>query len=95
MALLVARLAAADPLLAWNLAIIEGTQAFACAYKPNIAFYEALGRRGYDLLEATLAAIPPETPVILDDSKLTKKLGTLHKTSYDDGIKQTLAWMRS
>jgi uridine monophosphate synthetase len=57
---------AADPLLAWNLAIIEGTRALACAYKPNIAFYETLGRRGYDLLEATLAAIPPETPVILD-----------------------------
>ena len=57
---------AADPLLAWNLAIIEDTRAFACAYKPNIAFYEALGRRGFDLLQATLAAIPPETPVILD-----------------------------
>jgi uridine monophosphate synthetase len=57
---------AADPLLAWNLAIIEGTRTFACAYKPNIAFYEALGRHGFDLLQATLAAIPPETPVILD-----------------------------
>ncbi len=57
---------AADPLLAWNLAIIEGTLDFACAYKPNIAFYEALGRRGYDLLQATLAAVPRETPVILD-----------------------------
>ena len=57
---------AADPLLAWNLAIIDGTSDLACAYKPNIAFYEALGRRGYDLLEATLAAIPADTPVILD-----------------------------
>jgi nucleoside-diphosphate-sugar epimerase len=36
-----------------------------------------------------------ETPVILDDSKLIKKLGTVHKTSYDDGILQTLDWMRS
>lgn len=36
-----------------------------------------------------------ETPVILDDAKLTKKLGAVRKTSYDDGIEQTLAWMRS
>src|ERR1035441_899369 len=35
-----------------------------------------------------------ETPVVLDDSKLRAKLGTVHKTSYDDGIRQTLAWMR-
>ena len=57
---------APDPLLAWNRAIIEATSDHACVYKPNIAFYEVLGRRGYDLLEATLAAIPPEIPVILD-----------------------------
>jgi nucleoside-diphosphate-sugar epimerase len=36
-----------------------------------------------------------ETPVILDDSKLIKKLGTVLKTSYDEGIKQTLAWMKT
>ncbi len=58
--------AAADPLLAWNLDIIAQTAEFAAAYKPNIAFYETLGRRGYDLLEATLRAIPPATPVIMD-----------------------------
>jgi hypothetical protein len=34
-----------------------------------------------------------ETPVILDDSKLTAKLA-VHKTPYDDGIRQTLEWMR-
>jgi len=36
-----------------------------------------------------------ETPVILDDSKLLTKLGTVHKTSYDEGIRQTLDWMRA
>jgi nucleoside-diphosphate-sugar epimerase len=35
-----------------------------------------------------------ETPVILDDRKLTAKLGELRKTSYDEGIRETLAWMR-
>jgi nucleoside-diphosphate-sugar epimerase len=34
-----------------------------------------------------------ETPVILDDSKLRAKL-PLNKTPYDEGIKQTLEWMR-
>jgi len=36
-----------------------------------------------------------ETPVILDDTKLAQKLGGLSKTSYDEGIRRTLEWMRS
>ena len=35
-----------------------------------------------------------ETPVLLDDQKLHIKLGQVHKTPYDDGIRQTLDWMR-
>ena len=35
-----------------------------------------------------------ETPVILDDSKLQAKLGAVRKTSYDEGIRKTLDWMR-
>ena len=35
-----------------------------------------------------------ETPVILDDRKLMAKLA-VHKTPYDDGIRQTLEWMRA
>ena len=35
-----------------------------------------------------------ETPVILNDSKLASKLGELRKTSYDEGIRKTLDWMR-
>jgi nucleoside-diphosphate-sugar epimerase len=34
-------------------------------------------------------------PVILDDSRLEHLLGGLHRTSYDDGIRQTLAAMPS
>ncbi len=58
--------AAHPDLRQWNLAIIEATSDLAAAYKPNIAFYEALGREGFDLLEATLQAIPEQIPVILD-----------------------------
>lgn len=35
-----------------------------------------------------------ETPVILDDSRLLKLLPGTRKTSYDEGIRQTLEWMR-
>jgi nucleoside-diphosphate-sugar epimerase len=35
-----------------------------------------------------------ETPVILDDSKLLAKFPYIHKTSYDEGIQQTLEWLR-
>jgi nucleoside-diphosphate-sugar epimerase len=35
-----------------------------------------------------------ETPVILDDSKLLAKFPHIHKTSYDEGIEQTLEWLR-
>lgn len=35
-----------------------------------------------------------ETPVMLDDAKLQARFGPLHKTGYDDGIRQTLEWMR-
>ena len=36
-----------------------------------------------------------ETPVLLDDEKLLRKLGQVHKTSYDEGIRLTLDWMRA
>ncbi len=55
-----------DALLAWNLDVIAATADYAAVYKPNIAFYEALGLDGYTLLRKTLDAIPAGTPVILD-----------------------------
>lgn len=56
----------ADAIVAWNRAIIEQTADLVCAYKPNIAFYEALGNAGLDALRASLEAIPADIPVILD-----------------------------
>ncbi len=56
----------AAAILAWNRAVIAQTADLVCAYKPNIAFYEALGAAGMATLRATLAAIPPDIPVILD-----------------------------
>jgi len=54
---------------AFNRAIIEATAEFVCAYKPNLAFYEALGERGLAALRDTLAAIPPDIPVIADGKR--------------------------
>lgn len=49
-----------------NKRIIQATSRYALAYKPNIAFYEALGAPGLQALEITLELIPDEIPVILD-----------------------------
>lgn len=52
-------LMAIDDVAAFNIAIIEATSDLVCAYKPNVAFYEALGpERGYAALRKTLTAIP-------------------------------------
>ena len=51
---------------AFNQAIIEATADLACAYKPNLAFYEALGAEGWRALEATVRAVPDYVPVIAD-----------------------------
>jgi len=53
----------------FNRAIIEATAELVCAYKPNLAFYEALGERGLAALRDTLAAIPPDIPVIADGKR--------------------------
>ena len=54
---------------AFNRAIIEATADLACAYKPNLAFYEALGKAGLSALEDTLKAVPGHIPVIGDGKR--------------------------
>jgi orotidine-5'-phosphate decarboxylase len=50
----------------FNKAIIDATVDLVCAYKPNIAFYEAMGTAGPDALKKTRDYIPKEIPVIID-----------------------------
>jgi orotidine-5'-phosphate decarboxylase len=52
--------------LQFNKAIIESTSDLVCAYKPNLAFYEALGTKGLAILEKTVKCIPGDIPVIGD-----------------------------
>ena len=53
-------------LLADNSRIIEATAPDAAAYKPNLAFYEALGPAGLEALERTISIVPGDIPIILD-----------------------------
>jgi orotidine-5'-phosphate decarboxylase len=46
--------------------VIEETAAWAAAFKPNMAYFEAMGIDGIRVLEELLATIPEEVPVILD-----------------------------
>ena len=53
-----------DPIFAFNKAIIDATHSFAVAYKPNTAFYEAHGRKGWKSLDKTIAYINENHPEI-------------------------------
>lgn len=59
----------AEGVLSFNKAIIEATAPYAVAFKPNAAFYEALGWQGARALEETIRYIKanhPDIMVILD-----------------------------
>ena len=47
-------------------AIIEATGDLACVYKPNFAFFGALGLEGFAVLERTIRTAQEHAPVILD-----------------------------
>lgn len=55
-----------DPIFEFNKQIIDATKDLAVAYKPNIAFYEAMGSKGWDSLEKTMDYIPDEIFTIAD-----------------------------
>lgn len=55
----------ADGVFAFCAAIIEATADLVCAFKPNIAFFEALGAAGVDALDR-LIKLRPGPPMILD-----------------------------
>ena len=50
----------------FNRAIVDATLDLVCAYKPNLAFYEALGVDGLKALQKTIDYIPADIPVIGD-----------------------------
>lgn len=57
-------LAAEDPAFEFNKAIIDATAPYTVAYKPNAAFYEALGTDGWNTLFKTVDYIRKNYPEI-------------------------------
>ncbi len=55
-----------DPLFEFNKQIIDATHKYAVAYKPNIAFYEAHGVKGWQSLEKTIEYIPDDVFIVAD-----------------------------
>ena len=55
-----------DPIFEFNKQIIDATADLCVAYKPNIAFYEALGAKGWESLAKTLKYIPGDIFTIAD-----------------------------
>ncbi len=55
-----------DPIFEFNKQIIDATLDLCVAYKPNIAFYEALGISGWQSLEKTINYIPADHFTIAD-----------------------------
>lgn len=55
-----------DPVFEFNRRIVAATSDLAVAYKPNLAFYEAMGARGWESLRKTLEIIPPHILTIAD-----------------------------
>jgi orotidine-5'-phosphate decarboxylase len=55
-----------DPVLAFNRAIIDATRDLCVAYKPNLAFYEALGAQGWITFQRTVEYIGDEHLIIAD-----------------------------
>ena len=53
-----------DPIFAFNKAIIDATHHLCVAYKPNTAFYEAYGIKGWQALEKTIKYLNKQYPEI-------------------------------
>ena len=60
-----------DPVFAFNKAIIDSTAPYCVAYKPNLAFYEALGVKGMAAFERTIKYLKENFPnhFIIADAK--------------------------
>ena len=60
-----------DDVYEFNRAIVDATQDLVAAYKPQFAFYEAMGRAGFDALEKTIRHIRDVAPhaFVIADAK--------------------------
>jgi orotidine-5'-phosphate decarboxylase len=66
-----------DPVFEFNNLIVEATSHLCVAYKPNIAFYEAMGAKGWGTLKKTMDVMPEDVFTIAD-----AKRGDIGNTSH-------------
>jgi len=55
-----------DPIFEFNKQIIDATIDYAVAYKPNLAFYESQGAKGWESLAKTMEYMPKDVFTIAD-----------------------------
>ncbi len=60
-----------DPIFAFNKAIIDATAPYCIAYKPNLAFYESMGVKGWISFDKTISYLNDNYPdhLIIADAK--------------------------
>lgn len=78
-----------DPIFSFNKAIIDATHSYAVAYKPNVAFYEAYGVKGWQALEKTIQYLNlnyPEVFTIADAKRgdIGNTAGRYAKAFFED-----------
>ena len=66
--------------------VIEETLPYAAAFKPNSAYFEALGWRGMRMLSEVLKVIPAEVPIVLDVKRgdIGETQGYYAKAAFDE-----------
>lgn len=69
-----------DDVFDFNRSIVDATSDLVCAYKPQLAFYEALGGPGLEIMVKTVAYIRSAAPgvVIIGDAKRGDVPSTAH-----------------
>lgn len=80
-----------DPIFTFNKAIIEATEDLCVAYKPNIAFYESYGVKGWQSLQKTWQALPSSCFSIADAKR--GDIGNTSKMYAQAFFDQTLSGM--
>ena len=83
---------AEDPIFEFNKAIIDATAPYCVAYKPNLAFYESYGVKGWIALEKTVKYIKENYPdqFIIADAKR----GDIGSPLHGRGQRDTLPRLR-
>lgn len=80
-----------DPIFEFNKQIIDATIDLAVAYKPNMAFYESLGHKGWISLEKTMAYLNARQPVFTIADAKRGDIGN-SATQYAKAFLQTLGF---